>query len=86
MSLLEKIVFVADYMEPGRKQAPRLELIRRTAFTDLDGAFGAIMQYTRSQCVLDIRSVTGGQIGGRVSYAQGMFKTFIVLDFGNLFS
>jgi len=36
MSLLEKIVFIADYMEPGRNQAPNLEEIRRLAFTDLD--------------------------------------------------
>lgn len=46
MSLLEKIVFVADYMEPGRKQAPRLEQIRRTAFTDLDGAVLMILEDT----------------------------------------
>lgn len=46
MSLLEKIVFVADYMEPGRKQAPRLEQIRRTAFNDLDGAVLMILEDT----------------------------------------
>lgn len=46
MSLLEKIVFVADYMEPGRKQAPRLEQIRRTAFYDLDGAVLMILEDT----------------------------------------
>lgn len=36
MSLLEKIIFVADYIEPGRKQAPNLSEIRRLAFIDLD--------------------------------------------------
>lgn len=36
MSLLEKIVFIADYMEPGRNHAPNLEEIRRMAFEDLD--------------------------------------------------
>lgn len=36
MSLLEKIVFIADYMEPGRKHAPNLEEIRRLAFEDID--------------------------------------------------
>lgn len=46
MSLLEKIIFVADYMEPGRKQAPHLEQIRRTAFTDLDGAMLMILEDT----------------------------------------
>ena len=38
MSLLEKIIFVADYIEPGRKQAPNLPEIRRLAFQDLDKA------------------------------------------------
>lgn len=46
MSLLEKIIFVADYMEPGRKQAPRLEKIRKTAFTDLDHAMLMILEDT----------------------------------------
>lgn len=46
MSPLEKIVFVADYMEPGRRQAPRLEEIRRTAFNDLDRAVLMILEDT----------------------------------------
>ncbi len=46
MSLLEKIVFVADYMEPGRRQAPRLEQIRRIAFVDLDRAVLMILEDT----------------------------------------
>lgn len=46
MSLLEKIIFVADYMEPGRRQAPRLEQVRRTAFTDLDQAVLMILEDT----------------------------------------
>lgn len=46
MSLLEKIVFVADYIEPGRKQAPNLAEIRRTAFEDLDQALLMILKDT----------------------------------------
>ncbi len=38
MSLLEKIIWIADYIEPGRKQAPNLAKIRRLAFEDLDRA------------------------------------------------
>lgn len=38
MSLLEKIIWVADYIEPGCKQAPNLALIRKMAFEDLDQA------------------------------------------------
>ena len=38
MSLMEKIVFVADYIEPGRYKQKNLSKIRELAFTDLDGA------------------------------------------------
>ncbi|MCM1568283.1 MAG: bis(5'-nucleosyl)-tetraphosphatase (symmetrical) YqeK [Roseburia sp.] len=46
MSLLEKIIFVADYIEPGRKQAPNLEEIRKLAFIDLDKALVKILEDT----------------------------------------
>lgn len=46
MSLLEKIIFVADYMEPGRRQAPRLEQIRRISYADLDRAVLMILEDT----------------------------------------
>lgn len=36
MSLLEKIIFVADYIEPYRRPLPRIDTIRETAYTDLD--------------------------------------------------
>ncbi len=36
MSMLEKIVFVADYIEPNRRQAPNLNEIRKMAFKDID--------------------------------------------------
>lgn len=36
MTLLEKIIFVADYIEPGRKKQPRLDELRRIAFADID--------------------------------------------------
>lgn len=46
MTLLEKIIFVADYMEPGRRQAPRLDQIRRMSYTDLDQAVLMILEDT----------------------------------------
>lgn len=36
MSMLEQIVFIADYIEPLRNKSKRLPEIRRTAFRDLD--------------------------------------------------
>lgn len=38
MSTLEKIIWLSDYIEPGRKNAPNLEEIRKLAFEDLDKA------------------------------------------------
>ena len=38
MSMLEKIVFIADYIEPNRKIIPGLQEIRETVFVDIDHA------------------------------------------------
>lgn len=46
MSLLEKIIFVADYIEPGRTKAEHLTQIRRLAVCDIDKAVGKILQDT----------------------------------------
>lgn len=46
MSTLEKIVFVADYMEPGRDKAPNLYDVRRLSYNDLDKALVRILQDT----------------------------------------
>lgn len=46
MSLLEKIIFVADYIEPGRKAAPNLKEVRQLAFEDLDEALLKILEDT----------------------------------------
>lgn len=46
MGLLEKIVFLADYIEPGRKHAPNLAEIRKLAFVDLDKALLQILEDT----------------------------------------
>ena len=46
MSLLEKIIFVADYIEPNRKPLPNIDMIRRFAFTDIDMAVFQILKDT----------------------------------------
>ena len=38
MSMFEKIIFVADYIEPGRDKAQNLEEIRTLSFWDIDAA------------------------------------------------
>ena len=46
VSLLEKIVFIADYIEPGRNHSARLPELRRLAFQDLDKALVEILRDT----------------------------------------
>lgn len=46
MSRLEKILYIADYIEPGRKQLAELEMIRRLAFQDLDWTMEKILANT----------------------------------------
>ena len=36
MSLLEKIVYIADYIEPGRRELPNMAEVRKLAFQDID--------------------------------------------------
>ncbi len=46
MSQLEKIIYIADYIEPGRKHAPNLTQVRHLAFKDLDEALLKILEDT----------------------------------------
>ena len=45
MNLLEKIIYVADYMEPNR-DFPGVERLRQLAFSDLDGAMELGLEMT----------------------------------------
>ena len=45
MTLLEKIIYVADYMEPNR-DFPGVERLRQLAFTDMDAALKLGLEYT----------------------------------------
>ena len=46
MSMLDKIIYVADYIEPMRYKARNLEEIREMAFIDLDKALLKILEDT----------------------------------------
>lgn len=48
MNNFEKIIFIADYIEPGRKMIPGMEEIRRAAFCNLDEAMYLILENTLS--------------------------------------
>lgn len=46
MGLLDKILYIADYIEPRRDKAPNLPAMRRLAFEDLDEALYQILSGT----------------------------------------
>ena len=58
MDLLEKIIFIADYIEPSRKPLPNLDYIRKLAFEDIDMAVLKIYEST----VLYLKSIKENDI------------------------
>lgn len=56
MSLLEKIVYVADYIEPGRRELPNMAEIRRVAFENIDECIYQILQDSLNY--LNTRNIT----------------------------
>lgn len=43
MSLLEKIIYISDYMEPGRDELPNMAEVRQLAFRDIDKCLSRIL-------------------------------------------
>lgn len=72
MSSLEKIIYIADYIEPGRKQAPNLTEIRKLAFQDLDLALVKILSDT-----LDYLKTTNTDIDPMTQQTYDYYKEFI---------
>ena len=48
MNVLDKIIYIADYIEPGRDKAPNLEAVRSLAYVDLDACMAQILDDTLS--------------------------------------
>ena len=62
MSMLEKIIFTADYIEPGRFKAPRLDEIRKICFENIDDGIRMILSDTvehlkESKSVIDTMTI-----------------------------
>lgn len=72
MSLLEQIVFVADYIEPGRKEAKNLEFLRKIAFEDLDLATLKILEQT-----LEYLEQTGASVDQRTVVTRDFYKELL---------
>lgn len=74
MALLDKIVFVADYMEPNRNQAPDLQKVRKLAFQDLDQCLFLILKDT-IEYLEGKKSVTDPMTQKTYDYYQEMLKS-----------
>ena len=57
MNTLDKIIYIADYIEPNRKKASNLEKVRKMAFVDLDKTMLCILSDT-----LDYLKRKGGEL------------------------
>ena len=44
MTMLEKIVYIADYIEPGRKELPNMTDVRKLAFQNIDECLYRILK------------------------------------------
>ena len=69
MTLLQKIVFIADYIEPGRKFHDKLTHIRQLAFTDLDRCVYEICENTIQYVKANNHSLDEQTIATRNYYA-----------------
>lgn len=71
MSLLDKIIYIADYIEPNRDQAPNLPLVRELAFHDIDACLAQILYDTL--CYLSEKK---GEIDPTTKTTYEYYKTF----------
>ena len=69
MNVLEKIIYVADYMEPNR-DFPGVEKLRKLAYTDLDAALRLGLEMT-----LDLLKQQGREISPESQQAVDYLKT-----------
>ncbi len=44
MSPLDKVIYIADYIEPGRLELPNMNIVRKLAFQDLDSCVCRILE------------------------------------------
>lgn len=72
MTLIEKIVFVADYIEPNRKKADNLTELRQMAFENLDEAVLAILEQT-----LDYLNESGKEIDRHTVITRDYYKKLL---------
>lgn len=73
MGLLDKILFIADYIEPGRDKAQDLESIRELAYRDLDLCCEVILKNT-----LDYLRGSGAEVDQTTSDTYNYFHKLVL--------
>ena len=71
MNMLDKIIYIADYIEPGRDKAPNLERVRSMAYKDLDACMAQILYDT-----LQYLNARGGHIDSTTAEAHEFYKAY----------
>lgn len=71
MNMLDKIIYIADYIEPGRDKAPNLEYIRTLAYQDLDACMAQILHDT-----LNYLNARGGNIDPLTADAYAFYQEY----------
>jgi predicted HD superfamily hydrolase involved in NAD metabolism len=71
MSMLDKILYIADYIEPGRNKAPNLTEVRKLAFADLNSCMAKILGD-----MLEYLSVQNGSIDPMTQLTYEYYKQY----------
>lgn len=72
MTMLEKILYIADYIEPGRDRLETLPIIRKIAFTDIDKAVFMV-----SEATLNFLKKTGRKVDHATEVTYEYYKNVI---------
>ena len=71
MNMLDKIIYIADYIEPGRDKAPNLSLVRKLAYQDLNACMAQILDDT-----MVYLQANGGLIDPTTQKAQMFYQQY----------
>ena len=72
MNMLDKIIYIADYIEPRRDKAPNLEYVRNLAYTDLNACMAQILSDTL--CYLE---TCGGEIDPTTELTYHFYEKYL---------
>ena len=71
MSVLDKIIYIADYIEPGRDKAPNLSMVRKLAYQDLNVCMAQILDDT-----MEYLHSRGGIVDPTTAKAQEFYQRY----------